>query len=68
MIPVVNANKCTGCGECEITGCPCVTFKVKNGIAHVTVKQPCVGCEFCAEECPSHAITISKKKKKKKKV
>lgn len=67
MIPVVDVNKCVGCGECEIIECYSIKFKVVDGIARVTVKQPCVGCMFCVEDCPAHAITISKKKKKKKK-
>ncbi len=66
MRPIVDRNKCNGCGECVDFGCLCATFKLKQGQARVSVHKECIGCEFCVDNCPLYAIKLSKKKLNKK--
>jgi heterodisulfide reductase subunit A len=53
---VVDRDKCTGCGTCEIV-CPYGAIgKDDEGIAHVT-EVLCKGCGSCRASCPEKAIT-----------
>jgi heterodisulfide reductase subunit A len=52
---VVDREKCTGCGTCEIV-CPYGAIaKDEEGIAHVT-EVLCKGCGSCRASCPERAI------------
>ncbi len=53
----VNADKCTGDGEC-VNICPAAVLEIKNEKA-VTVNNDCVGCKSCEAVCPSGAIAVS---------
>lgn len=55
MPAVVNADVCTGCGECK-SACPCDAIEIIDNVA--TVNDDCAGCGVCADACPSSAITI----------
>lgn len=55
--PVVDAEKCTGCGNCTEV-CPSNVFKMENKKSVVNLPNECVGCETCASECPAEAIKI----------
>jgi dihydroorotate dehydrogenase subfamily 1 len=54
-VPVVDEQKCTGCGTCEKV-CAYSAMKV-NGKAHVTARE-CIGCGLCASACPEGAIAL----------
>jgi Fe-S-cluster-containing hydrogenase component 2 len=71
-IPVVNPDKCTGCGKCA-TVCPRniitlvdpeIMVKVncnsrdKGPIVRKNCKAGCIGCGLCAKECPYGAIKV----------
>ncbi|ATW25898.1 RnfABCDGE type electron transport complex subunit B [Candidatus Formimonas warabiya] len=71
-LPVIDPNKCTGCGKCE-TVCPRHVISMLNLKAHVRVncnskdKGPvakkactvaCIGCSRCAKDCQYGAIKI----------
>jgi len=56
MIPVIDKEKCTGCGICtEI--CPPDAISIINDKAFIE-KEFCEECGFCAPSCPSGAIRI----------
>ncbi|HDD63640.1 MAG TPA: 4Fe-4S dicluster domain-containing protein [Thermoprotei archaeon] len=55
--PVVDKDKCTGCGTCaEI--CPMQVFDIVNGKAEPVRADQCVGCRACEMQCPAGAITV----------
>lgn len=62
MRPIIDNNRCNGCGECLEFECPFVIFKLKKNRARAVIRSECIGCLFCVENCPSHAIKLSKKK------
>ena len=54
--PVVDEEKCTGCGMCHLY-CPDGAIRLVDGKARVDYTY-CKGCGICAEECPSDAISM----------
>ncbi|RLE57881.1 MAG: ferredoxin [Thermoprotei archaeon] len=55
--PVVDMNKCTGCGTCASV-CPVGVFEIKEGKAHVVKPEECIGCRACETQCPTGAIKV----------
>ena len=67
-IPVLDRNKCTSCGECDIT-CPDYCFVWEDGmdkkgkptrILKKIVYKSCKGCLRCVEICKFDALTSHK--------
>lgn len=56
LAPVVYADKCIGCGECEII-CPVKAIKLVNKKSVVDSAR-CIGCASCLAVCPSMAMFI----------
>lgn len=70
--PVIDKNKCVGCGTC-VKHCPeaCIilkkrkeakknaSLKLSKNIAEIDYDF-CKGCGVCAEECPFKAIKMEK--------
>jgi NAD-dependent dihydropyrimidine dehydrogenase PreA subunit len=54
---VVDAERCTGNGECAEV-CPVEVFEIRNGKAVPVNMQECLGCETCIEVCEQDAITV----------
>jgi pyruvate ferredoxin oxidoreductase delta subunit len=59
--PVVDKEKCTGCGLCEMH-CPDEAIKVIDGKAVVDLDY-CKGCLICEQMCPFKAISHEVEKK-----
>jgi len=53
-IPVVDAQKCTGCGICVDT-CKRGVIALLNGTAHIATES-CINCRLCVRKCPVGAI------------
>jgi len=58
--PVVNIDKCIGCGVCE-KFCPDSAIKVVDKKAKVDYNF-CKGCLICINECPVKAIEKEREK------
>ncbi len=56
MIPMIDVEKCTGCGECAEV-CPPQAISLDNEKAGIE-DDLCEECGFCAAECPVGAIAI----------
>ncbi len=54
--PVIYAEKCIGCGECEII-CPVKAVKLVDKKSTVDTKK-CIGCASCLAVCPTMAMFI----------
>ncbi len=57
VVSVVDEEKCTGCGTCEIL-CPFGAISIReNGKAEVTTAL-CKGCGVCRASCPEIAVSV----------
>jgi len=59
-IITIDANKCTGCGNC-ITGCPEGAIQLIDGKARLVSDLFCDGLGACIGTCPFGAITIEER-------
>jgi len=55
--PIVDQNKCTGCGTC-VSSCPQGVLELQGGKAVVANEEACIGCRVCESVCPEGAITV----------
>ncbi len=53
--PVINADKCINCGQCE-RACPYFAISSKNNVINID-KEKCFGCGLCESRCPVSAVS-----------
>ena len=56
MAAKVDAQKCTGCGDC-VEVCPLQAISLNNDKA-VIDEDTCTECGVCVDECPNEAIDL----------
>ena len=57
MYPVVDKEKCMGCGNCaEI--CPSEVYTMEDGNSVPVRPEDCIECGACADQCPVDAIKL----------
>lgn len=56
MIPVIEKESCTGCGNC-VEVCPPQALQLEDGKVQIH-EEFCEECGFCAADCPAEAIRI----------
>ena len=54
--PVIDYDKCTGCGLCNIF-CPEASVNMEDRRPEINYDY-CKGCGVCGNECPVHAIEM----------
>ena len=57
MAAVVDAEKCTACGECT-EACPLDAISVPEKVA-VVDEAACGDCGACVDACPNGSITVA---------
>ena len=55
--PIVDHEKCTGCGEC-VEICPVEVYELQDEKSVPVLAEECTGCESCIEVCEQEAIRI----------
>ncbi len=53
----IDADKCTGCGEC-VDICPVEVYEMVDGKSDPVKAEDCLGCESCIEVCEFDAVTV----------
>ena len=56
MAAIVDAETCTGCGEC-LDSCPLDAIEIENDKA-VVDGDVCGDCGACVDVCPTESITV----------
>lgn len=54
-LPIIDQERCTGCGECE-RRCPTRAVEVRANRAAIVRPTDCTFCEICETYCPTGAI------------
>jgi NAD-dependent dihydropyrimidine dehydrogenase PreA subunit len=60
FVPLIDEEKCIGCGEC-VDICPSEVLELVNEKAVAVNEEECVGCESCIEVCEQDAITVEER-------
>ncbi len=55
--PVIDYDKCEGCGQCADT-CPAEVIEMQDDKPVVVNEDECLECESCVEVCEHDAITL----------
>jgi pyruvate ferredoxin oxidoreductase delta subunit len=61
MRPVIQKDKCKGCGLCS-EYCPDSAIKISKNKKFIDYDY-CKGCGICSLECPNHAMIMVKEEK-----
>jgi len=57
MHPLVNQEKCNGCGNCaEI--CPSEIYEIKEDKSNPIYPGDCIECWACVSQCPTESIRL----------
>ncbi len=54
--PIVDSDKCVGCGEC-VDVCPVEVYELQDGKSNAVNGDVCFGCESCLEVCEHGALS-----------
>ena len=58
MYPVVDQNKCTGCGNC-VEICPSEVYGMEEDKSNPVHPEECIECWACVNECPAKSIQLT---------
>jgi NAD-dependent dihydropyrimidine dehydrogenase PreA subunit len=57
VYPIIDEERCTGCGEC-VDACPTGALQLVEGQAALTEPEACAYCADCEDLCPQGAIGL----------
>jgi NAD-dependent dihydropyrimidine dehydrogenase PreA subunit len=58
MYPVIDQEKCTGCGNCmEI--CPSEVYQMEKDKSNPAHPEECIECWACVTQCPAESIQLT---------
>jgi NAD-dependent dihydropyrimidine dehydrogenase PreA subunit len=57
MIPRIDSELCTECGEC-VDACPGQVFTKGEEGVNVAYPEECIECRACEEVCPVEAVRL----------
>jgi len=57
MYPVVETEKCNGCGNC-VEICPSEVYQVEEDKSEAIRPEDCIECWACVTQCPTESIQL----------
>ena len=57
MYPIVDPEKCSGCGNC-VEVCPSAIYQIEDGKSIPLKPEDCIECWACVNECPEESIQL----------
>jgi NAD-dependent dihydropyrimidine dehydrogenase PreA subunit len=57
MYPVVNRERCKGCGNC-VEICPSEVYQIEIDKSEPIHPQDCIECWACVTQCPMESIQL----------
>ena len=58
MYPVVDEDKCTGCGNC-VEICPSEVYQMEEDKSNPVHPEECIECWACVNQCPAESIQLT---------
>jgi NAD-dependent dihydropyrimidine dehydrogenase PreA subunit len=57
MYPVIDQNKCMGCGNC-VEICPSEVYEIEEERSIPIHPEECIECWACVNRCPAESIHL----------
>ena len=56
-LPLLNAGRCTGCGDC-VAVCPSACLEMDGPLPWLPRPAHCISCSLCVLVCPAQALEM----------
>ncbi len=57
MYPVIDQDKCKGCGNC-VEICPSEVYEIAEERSNPIHPEECIECWACVSQCPAESIQL----------
>jgi NAD-dependent dihydropyrimidine dehydrogenase PreA subunit len=58
MYPLVDQEKCSGCGNC-VEICPSEVYQMEEDKSNPVHPEECIECWACVAQCPAESIQLT---------